>query len=109
MTCAGKHSEGSVKSSLQKDEDGLSPHMSRELVSRGYILLCSSCVVGDGLKLQIGEKNGAWCAMFRQRLEDEDAQLKGRAAMAKTIRLSSERNVERWAEQTKALLDKSGE
>jgi hypothetical protein len=29
--------------------------------------------------------------------------------MAKTIRRSSENNVERWAEETEAVLEKSGE
>lgn len=109
MTCSGRHLEGSETSSLLKGEDGLSPHMSTELANKGHILLCSSHVVGDGLKIQIGEYNRAWNDMFRRRLEDEEAQHTGRVAMAKTIRRSSENNVERWAEETEAVLEKSGE
>eukprot|EP00980_Cylindrotheca_fusiformis_P014781 scaffold4026_cov117-Cylindrotheca_fusiformis.AAC.16 len=108
MTCSGKHLDGSSKSSLVKGDDGLSPHVSQELERRGYILLCSSGVVGDGLKLKIGEKHEAWDDMFRRRLEDDSAQHIGRAAMAKTIRLNSEQDVERWAEEAEKLFKNSG-
>jgi ferredoxin len=109
MTCSGKHLPGSRKESLLRGEDGLSPHMSRELKRKGHVLLCSSSVVGEGLKLQLGTAETCWREMFRDRLENEEAQLKGRAAMAKTIRLSSERNVEKWTEETEKILDRSGE
>lgn len=111
MTCSARHLTGSEKESLQRGEDGLSPYMSSELKKRGHLLLCSSYVRGEGLKLELGTSSRAWRDMFRNRLEDEEAQLAGRAAMAKTVRLSSERNVKEWAKETERMLEitESGE
>lgn len=109
MTCAGRHAENSRQSSLQRGEDGLSPHVSREVANRGYILTCSSHVVGDGLKLELGENHNVWDDIYRGRLVDDTAQFVGRAAMAKVIRESDERNIKRWADETEAALKKSGD
>jgi ferredoxin len=109
MTCTGLHTENSRQSSLQRGEDGLSPHMSKEVAKRGYVLTCSSHVVGDGLKLALGENHRAWNEMYRTRLEEDAVQLVGRAATAKTIRRSDEKNPERWTVETEAAFDKSGE
>ena len=109
MTCSGRHARHSRQSSLRRGDDGLSPHMSREVSKQGFVLTCSSYVVGDGLKLEIGENHQVWNEMYRARFEDDSARLAGRAAMAKTIRMTDERNVERWAIETEAAFQKSGE
>jgi ferredoxin len=109
LTCTGRHADESQKSSLERREDGLSPYMSREVVKRGYVLTCSSCVVGEGLKLELGENHRAWNEMYVARLKEEATQLTGRAAMAKTIRLSDEKNVPRWTVETESALEKSGD
>jgi ferredoxin len=109
LTCTGRHSDASDQSSLARCEDGLSPYISREVVKRGYLLTCSSLVVGEGLKIELGENHRAWNDMYVARLGEEAAQLAGRAAVAKTIRLSDEKNPERWAVETESALEKSGE
>jgi hypothetical protein len=83
--------------------------MSGEVSKKGYILTCSSHVVGDGLKLALGENHRAWNDMYRARLEGDAVQLVGRAATAKTIRKSDEKNIDRWTVETEAAFDKSGE
>jgi ferredoxin len=109
LTCTGRHSSDSQLGSIQRGEDGLSPTMSREVAQRGYILTCSSHVVGEGLKLELGENHQIWRDVYRNRVEDEAAQLIGKAAVAKTIRLSDERNPERWEVETESAYEKSGE
>lgn len=108
LTCVGRHSHGSQESSLQRDADGLSPHMSKELAERGHILLCSSYVSGDGLKLELGQNYRAWDEMYRQRVEDESMRRIGLEAVAKAMRLRSEANVEEWKEETENMLENSG-
>ena len=85
MTCTGLHTKNSCQSSLRRGEDGLSPHMSKEVAKRGYILTCSSHVVGDGLMLALGENHRVWNEIYWTCLKDDAAQLVGRAATAKTI------------------------
>jgi hypothetical protein len=107
LTCVGTHATESNESSIVHGEDGLSPHISKQARKRGYILTCSSYVVGDGVKLQIGDNNKAWDYLFRERLEEESTQLAGREAMAKVIRISAERNVVDWAKETEEVLRKT--
>ena len=73
MTCCGSHQEGSVESSLARGDDGLSPHMSQEVKRAGYVITCSSFVVGEGLKLELGENNKVWNDMYRARIEGDAA------------------------------------
>lgn len=107
LTCVGTHSPGSDTEKIVQGDDGLSPYMSNEARKRGYILTCSSFVVGDGVKLQVGANQRAWDELYRGRLEEESTQLAGREAMAKVIRFHAERNVEEWAKETEQVLRKS--
>lgn len=107
LTCSGRHVHGSEEESLVRGEDGLSPHMSREVQKAGYLLTCSSFVVGDGLKIELGENNDVWQAMYRTRVEDEMAEHIGRAAKARVIRRAAESNVPKWTRQTKKVLDQT--
>jgi ferredoxin len=107
LTCVGMHEPHSHTGNLVRGENGLSPFMSQQAEKRGYILTCSSTIVGDGVKLRIGANHQAWEELYRGRLEEEESQLTGREAMAKVIRLNAERNVERWADETEEILRKS--
>ena len=107
LTCSGRHVEGSKKASIVRGDDGLSPHMSREVNKAGYLLTCSSFVVGDGLKIQLGENDSVWKAMYKERLEDERAVHIGRAAKARVIRRAAENNVPKWTKQTERVLDQT--
>jgi len=107
LTCSGRHAEGSKEASLARGDDGLSPHMSREVQKAGYVLTCSSFVVGDGLKMQLGENDDVWKAMYQTRIEDEMTEHIGRAAKARVIRRAAESNVPKWTKQTEKVLDQT--
>jgi ferredoxin len=108
LTCVGRHTPTSHESSLQSGEDGLSPEMSRQVSKRGYILTCSSRVVGEGVKLQLGEQYKAWKDVYYNRLYDESTQYVSRSAMARAIRMSDERNPDLWAVKTQTALQLGG-
>lgn len=107
LTCSGRHAKGSNESSLVRGDDGLSPHMSREVQRAGYLLTCSSFVVGNGLKVQLGENEQVWENMYRNRLEDERAVHIGRVAKARVIRKAAESNIPKWAKQTLKVLEET--
>ena len=107
LTCVGRHVNGSNASNLVRGEDGLSPHMSKQTQKRGYILTCSSFIAGEGVKLELGKHNNAWDELYRQRLEEEETQLAGREAMAKTIRFSHERNPQEFVRETEKIWEKT--
>lgn len=108
LTCTGTHA--SVSSRLASgtavvcDGDGLSPHMSRTIQEKGYILTCSTRVVGEGLQLNLGENHNVWKDVFQDRLEEEPTQNTKWAAMARSKRRSDERNKDRWEKEMEKLL-----
>lgn len=104
LTCSGRHSPNSNHESLVRGEDGLSPHMSRQVKKAGYLLTCSSFVVGDGLSIELNQNNDVWNAMYQERIQDEMAQYIGRAAKARVIRRAAESNVPKWKRQTERVL-----
>ena len=107
LTCTGTHaSPRSRESNSVVTDDGLSPHMSQWMRDKGYVLTCSSKVVGDGLELELelGANSLAWEEAYLTRLEDEHAKRVGWAAMARTKRKSDERNVPRWKRETEGVL-----
>ena len=71
------------------------------------MLTCSSFVVGNGLKIQLGEHDDVWNAMYKTRLEDEMAEHIGRVAKARVIRRAAESNVRKWTDQTERALDQT--
>jgi hypothetical protein len=81
--------------------------MSREVQRAGYLLTCSSFVVGNGLKVQLGENEQVWENMYRNRLEDERAVHIGRVAKARVIRKAAESNIPKWAKQTLKVLEET--
>jgi hypothetical protein len=78
--------------------------MSKAVKKAGYILTCSSFVVGDGVKVQLGEHNRAWNDMYRLRMSDEAAVHVGREAMARVVRRAAEANVPKWKRETEQVL-----
>jgi len=108
LTCTGTHA--SVSSRLASgtavvcDGDGLSPHMSQTIQEKGYILTCSTRVVGEGLQLNLGENHKVWKDIYQDRLEEEPTQSAKWAAMARSKRRSDERNKERWEKHMEGLL-----
>ncbi|KAG7374567.1 2Fe-2S iron-sulfur cluster binding domain containing protein [Nitzschia inconspicua] len=103
LTCTGTHTNNSNLDSVVTD-DGLSPHMSRWMRHKGFLLTCSSVVVGEGLELRLGENGLAWEEMYKTRLETDQARVLGWAAMARTKRQSDERNLPRWTKETEGVL-----
>lgn len=103
LTCTGTHTESSNLDSVVTD-DGLAPHMSRWMQDQGFLLTCSSKVVGDGLELRLRENILAWEGMYKTRLEDDQARVLAWTAMARTKRESDERNVPRWTKETESVL-----
>jgi ferredoxin len=113
LTCTGTHA--SVSSRLASgtavvcDGDGLSPHMSRTIQEKGYILTCSTRVVGEGLQLNLGENHKVWKDIYQDRLEEEPTQSAKWAAMARSRRRSDERNKARWEKHMEELLQQQAE
>lgn len=108
LTCAGRHAEGSKASSLRRGGDGLSPQMSKEVRDLGYVLTCSSFVLGDGVKLELGSNSDAWEAVHKTRLESPETERVGMEAKARLMRLAAEQNVPRWAQKTEKALEGPG-
>ena len=104
LTCTGTHASASSRSSsgtsVVCDDDGLSPHMSQTIQEKGYILTCSTRVIGEGLQLNLGENQKVWKDVYQERFENGPVQDVAWAAMARTKRLSDERNKPRWQKAT---------
>lgn len=109
LTCAAKLGESSALSNLKRGEDGLSPVLSKAVRDAGFVLTCSSFIVGDGVKIDLAQNDKVWNAMYSSRLHGLDAETISRKARARLLRLTAEENVERWALLTEAALKKSGE
>jgi hypothetical protein len=77
--------------------------MSKQVKDSGYVLTCSSYVIGDGVSLTLGENDRVWNEMYRGRLEDEQAQYIGRKAMAHVIRRHDEEFPEKWQKKTEKV------
>ena len=109
LTCTGRIKEGTASSAnLVRGEDGLAPHVSNDLAKQGYVLTCSSFVVGDGLKLELGQNADVWEETYRKPYESIDTQKAGIEARAKLLRLVAESDVPKWTKETEETLKKSG-
>ena len=107
MTCSARHDNDSEVSRVESLSNGLSPHVAQQIADQGYILTCSSTITGPGVSLKLGQNNHLWDYVYRQRLESQSTQTTAHAAMAKAIRLSAERNVGEWKEQTERVYEAS--
>lgn len=108
LTCTGTHA--SVSSQLASgttvvcDGDGLSPHISKTIQEKGYILTCSTRVIGEGLQLNLGQNHKVWKEIYQDRLKEEPTQVEKWAAMAKAKRKSDERNQAGWKKELGELM-----
>jgi hypothetical protein len=83
--------------------------MSRTIQEKGYILTCSTRVVGEGLQLNLGENHKVWRDIYQDRLEEEPTQSAKWAAMARSKRRSDERNKARWEKHMEELIKQAEE
>mmetsp|Transcript_23282 Transcript_23282/g.50897 ORF Transcript_23282/g.50897 Transcript_23282/m.50897 type:complete len:130 (+) Transcript_23282:1070-1459(+) len=111
LTCTGTHaSVGSrLGTAVVCDGDGLSPHISRTIREKGYVLTCSTRVIGEGLQLNLGQNHRVWKDIYQDRLEEEPTQGEKWEAMAKAKRRSDERNQAQWKEAMGELLSSKEE
>lgn len=103
LTCTGTHTATSNLDSVVT-EDGLSPHMSGWMRDKGFLLTCSSQVIGEGLEVRLGEHSRAWKEMYKDRFENDQTRFLGWTAMARTKRENDERHVPRWTQETEGVL-----
>lgn len=95
------------ENNLIRGEDGLNPYMSKEIEMAGFVLLCSSYVVGEGLTIEIGCKEEAWEFAYYGKMMEDEAKLVRTAAAAKSVRLAAEKNIPKWTKQTEQTLKKT--
>jgi ferredoxin len=108
LTCTGRIKEGTASSAnLVRGEDGLAPHVSNDLARKGYVLTCSSFVVGEGLKVELGQNADVWEDTYRKRYENADSEKVGMHAQAKLLRLVAEGDVPKWTKDTEETLERS--
>jgi ferredoxin len=103
-TCTARVKQG-MDSIRVKDKDATSQFM----VQEGLVPTCSTIVTDNGLEIELGVQDVAWKTLYQERLMREETQLVARAAMAKTIRKSNERNVYEWKQETERVLQKEWE
>mmetsp|Transcript_12364 Transcript_12364/g.34271 ORF Transcript_12364/g.34271 Transcript_12364/m.34271 type:complete len:249 (-) Transcript_12364:12-758(-) len=111
LTCSARHNAKSETNNLiPTNDNGLSPYVAKAIAKKGFVLTCSSTVVGPGVSLTVGANHQLWDFVYKGRFASEATEATARAAMAKAIRRSAERNVEEWSEQTeKAYRNSSSE
>mmetsp|Transcript_7258 Transcript_7258/g.10395 ORF Transcript_7258/g.10395 Transcript_7258/m.10395 type:complete len:244 (-) Transcript_7258:156-887(-) len=119
LTCSGRHLPDSVRENILKGEDGLNPSISRRITgtdptshtrevlstkSDEFVLTCSSYVIGNGVKLELGVNSDAWERLYSEILNDSDAERVRREAVAKVLRKSDERNYDKWIETAEKMI-----
>jgi ferredoxin len=108
LTCTGKLLTANDNNNNNNNnivtDDGLAPGISEFVRKEGYIVTCSSYVVGDGVQIVLGENHNAWTEIYKDRVENDQARFLGWAAMARSRRLGDEKNVPRWKKETETVL-----
>ena len=104
LTCSGLVKEGS--SSIVRGDDGLAPAVGDNLRKKGFVLTCSSYVVGQGVKIELGQNDAAWTETYKTQPESGMPDM-GNAAAAKALRLAAEKDVPKWARDTEKTLKES--
>mmetsp|Transcript_9900 Transcript_9900/g.12544 ORF Transcript_9900/g.12544 Transcript_9900/m.12544 type:complete len:230 (-) Transcript_9900:6-695(-) len=100
LTCAACHIAPSNKKAIETKNDGLAPRISDLVNKEGFVQTCSSYVTGEGLHLELGVCDDIWKKVWKNNEEGERIR---NAAMAKTIRLSNEKNLHRWHQKTEKM------
>jgi hypothetical protein len=126
MTCAGliMNNKNSPSSSgdydrlvVRTNDNGLSPTISKMIADQGYLLTCSSFVrpsqnddaadtsnSSNELQIELGAHNEIWNEVYDNRFTSPETQLVARAAMARVLRQSAERNPNEWIQSTERIL-----
>jgi len=104
LTCTGCHLPNSAKSNVKNTDDSLSPPMSENLSDSEYVLMCTSSITGDGVKLELGRHDEVWDDMYSDKFKSSIAETIHSEAVAKSMRLASEKNRHKWVERTEKLL-----
>lgn len=104
LTCSGVVKEGS--SNIVRGDDGLAPAVGDNLRKKGFVLTCSSYVVGEGVKIELGQNEAAWTETYQTQPESGMPDM-GNAAAAKALRLAAEKDVPKWAKNTEKTLKES--
>jgi ferredoxin len=93
---------------ISTQDDGLSPTMSEMIAKKGYILTCSSFITpqrsAPAIRLELGVQQDVWKEVYRDRFATAESQLTARAAMARVLRQSAERNLPDWMRATERVL-----
>jgi hypothetical protein len=120
-SCSSSSSSGEYDGSVIRttNDNGLSPTISKMIADQGYLLTCSSFVIppqSDGtattttnssssvLQIELGVQNEIWNEVYDNRFTCPDTQLIARAAMARVLRQSAERNPNEWIQSTERIL-----
>ena len=104
LTCSGIVNGGS--SSIVFGDDGLAPAVGENLRKNGFVLTCSSYVVGDGVKIELGQNDAAWTETYKTQPSLGMPGI-GNAAAAKALRLAAEKDVPKWTRDIEKTLEKS--
>lgn len=107
VLCASSAPDSNHPTSLVRGDDGLNPSLSKQVESEGYALLCSSFAIGPGIKIEIGCKEEVWNLTYKDRMSSDSETGIRSAAVAKNMRLASEKNIPKWTEKAERLLNRT--
>lgn len=91
-------------SQLVRNEDGLTPYVSKMLRNSKFFLTCSSQVQDHGLIIEIGQNHHLWNLVYQKRFDSEKTKVAAFSSMARAIRKTSEKSLERWLHRTEQML-----
>ena len=69
LTCTGCHISNSAKSNVKNIDDGISPPMSENLSDSEYVLMYTSSITGNGMKLELGRHDEVWDDMYSDKFK----------------------------------------
>jgi len=101
LTCSGRLLLGSNQ--VQIRNDGLAPTMQKTIQEKGVVPTCTSFVTGDGVHLELGVCDDVWRDIWD--VKDEEGERIRNDAVARTMRLSDEKNLDKWVEKTEKMLN----
>lgn len=105
LTCVGRHTACSDAKSIRVGEHGMNPDINRKVHEKGFAFLCSSYAVGDGLELELDQKDDAWKYVYGTLMKNsKDFQQEIRA---KSLRVAAERNLSEWKRKTEEVFKNS--
>ena len=129
MTCAAliKNNNNKSPSSrgnydrlvIRNEDNGLSPTISKMIAEQGYVLTCSSflrsphhddpAITSNSssnviLQFELSVQTEIWNEIYDHRFTSPETETVARAAMARVLRQSAERNPQEWIQSTERIL-----